>query len=247
MFQDYSKPLSIYTDLDTVMDTRATIAYALDKENFKKQLTSYQYVYRKKDVFGNIPYDVFRNYYKQRDSVHLMDAYPTFIPYLMLESMADALRNVARVDIEYDNKIYLNIHPYELELEERENVKHSILSFIPNAKIEIVNKNYDLLTPKWVRENIGTMYMYDAPYWLEYHMNLGTLLQYPLLETMVIGPSLAVGDTKNVKLDDGFFKNFEAVMSKIADYHCLSARYFSGIAYWDEEKIKEEEQKEDKK
>lgn len=228
----YDKKLSIYTDLDTMFDTRSVIAVGLDPNNVIPEIETFKYVNRIRDQFGNIPYNVFRSYYNRRDILTLEDAPLTSICKFIREHYADISTEVNLSGKQEEITLYVNLYPYILGEDRLKDLTKIIDSLIQGITIQYIFKTYDELTPAWVKDNVGSMFMYDGPYWLEYvNQNLG-LVHDPLLNVMLISPSLVNMNTLKIKIDDNYFKDFQKLISYMIEYHPIAAKYFSGMIFY---------------
>lgn len=236
-----NKKLSIYTDLDTILDTRAVIAANLDPMSVIPFIESYKYIYRVKDNMGNISHDIFRSYYDRRDSSCLPHAPPTAILSFIKDQYSDIAHDIKNSKHEEELTLYLNIYPYKLTKEEIENVMNLVITQVPDISVQIIYMSWNMLTPIWVKEHVGSMFMYDLPYWIEYHMQNGNLTKTFLLNIMGVAPSLANNNTLGIKIDENYFKDFQKMLTYIMEYYPLAAKYFSGVLFYDSDLNKKEQ------
>lgn len=229
------KKLSIYTDVDTILDTRAPIATRLDPNSVIPFIDNDKYIHRVKDNFGNISYDVFRSYYNRRDASILPHAVPTAILSFIQDIYVETMFDIKNSDIKEEVILYLNLYPYQLVKEDIEKVVNLVITQVPGIAVQIMYKSYEELTPLWIQNHVGTMIMYDLPYWIEYHMQNGNLTKTFLVNITGIGPSLANNNTLGIKLDENYFKDFQKMMSYIMEYYPLAAKYFSGVLFYNKE------------
>lgn len=237
-----NKKLSIYTDLDTILDTRAVIATRLDPLSVIPFIESYKYIYRVKDNMGNISYDIFRSYYERRDVSVIPHASPTAILSFIKDQYADTALDIKNSKHEEDICLYLNIYPYKLEREDIEKIVNLVTTQVPDISVKIEYMNWETLTPAWIKEHVGCMFMYDLPYWIEYHMQNGNLTKTFLLNIMGVAPSLANNNTLGIKIDENYFKDFQKMLTYIMEYYPLAAKYFSGILFYDSDLNKKPEE-----
>lgn len=239
-------PKSVYTDLDTIFDTRLSLLRNLNEKDVDKDIENGKYLSRISDEIGNIPYKVFRGYYDQRDKAQLINAYPTYIIQMIREHIGEALTNILNVDNEEDLRVYLNTYPYQLDEEELKLILDSLKFTLDGLEIYPLYQNYDELLPSWIKEKIGYMFMYDINLWLEYHTAMGNLKPSTLMNVVCVGPTLANFNFKRESLQETHFEDFKKLMSVFTDYQLLAPKYFSAyILYADEaDKINEKELKE---
>ena len=237
------KKYSIYTDVDTILDTRAPIAVRLDPKSVIPFIDNDEYIYRIRDNMGNISYDVFRSYYARRDSSILPHASPTAILGFIKEHYDETMLDIKNQNLEEDVVIYVNLYPYMLDKDDINKIVDLVLTQVPGSMVEIIFESYDTLTPDWIRDHVGSMFMYDLPYWIEYHMQNTNLTKTFLLNVMGIAPSLVNFNALGIKIDENYFKDFQKVMCYVMEYYPIAAKYFSGIIFWPKDEIKKPEAK----
>ena len=239
------KKFSIYTDVDTILDTRAPIAIRLDPKSVIPFIDSEQYLYRVRDNFGNVSYDVFRSYYARRDASILPHSAPTAILGFIKQHYDEVMFDIKNKDLEEDVIIYVNLYPYRLNKNEINKIVDLVLTQVPGSIVELIFETYETLTPEWVKAHVGSMFMYDLPYWIEYHTQNTNLTKTFLLNIMGIAPSLVNFNALGVKIDENYFKDFQKMMNFVMEYYPLAAKYFSGLLFWPQPE--EQEQKENNK
>lgn len=232
---------SIYTDVDTILDTRAPIAIRLDPKSVILDIRDERYINRIRDNFGNISYDVFRSYYARRDASILPHASPTAILGFISDTHEEIMFDLKNSKLEEDVVIYVNIYPYRLEEKDIKKIADLVVTQVPGSTVEIIYETYDTLTPDWVKEHVGTMFMYDLPYWIEYHMQNGNLTRTFLLNIMGVAPSLVNFNALGAKIDENYFKDFQKMMNYVMEYYPLAAKYFSGLIFWPQPEIHQDE------
>lgn len=182
--------LSIYTDLDTLFDTRLSIAMELDFFGTGEYVQSGKYYKRTHDQIGLIPYDVLQMYYKERHKHQLLQAMPTYIHNLIIDNYVHCVEQIQALHLDHEMKIWLNIYPYKLDDDELD----VMLTMFNNDQIpinvEFVSSSNKDLHPKWVQRNVGTMYKYDFIEWFELHTGLENMTPTTLITMDVYFPML---------------------------------------------------------
>jgi hypothetical protein len=227
-----NKKKSIYTDVDSILDTRAPIAMRLDPINVLKDIRSERYINRIRDNFGNISYDVFRSYYARRNSEILPHASPTAILGFIKDLHEEIILDLKNNNLEEDVVIYVNLYPYILNKTDINKIVDLVLTQVPGSLVEIIFDSYETLTPEWIYNHVGAMFMYDLPYWIEYHTQNTNLVQTVLLNVMGIAPSLINFNALGAKIDENYFKDFQKMMNFVMEYYPIAAKYFSGLLFW---------------
>ena len=111
-----SKIKAVYTDLDSLFDTRAVLILGLTGNgrydiNFKPS----RYKLRLRDNFGTLSSKIFHWYYSRRTKDLLPKAPETSVNLVILEYFNDIIA-LAKNDIE--TTVYLNTYPYDFTSEE---------------------------------------------------------------------------------------------------------------------------------
>lgn len=234
---------SIFTDIDTVLDTRLIVAMTIDFKSTIRMLESGEYHDRVRDQIGIIPYDLFRAFYAKRSKSVLEHAAPCKILGIVrdyyTEAMSD-MKNVAEVSTKYI--LYLNTYPYHLDDEEIDNLKKYIGLFIPGVDIRNVNKSIREITPEWISEHIQTMILYDGPYWAEYWMANKELINHPVVHCGMLAPAIITQNSYGNKITPKHFIEFQDMFRGVIELTVLPAHHFSGVVT--EDIMEDEEQEE---
>lgn len=118
----------IYTDLDSLYDTKLTLLNMIDSR------LAIEYVYREYDLTDQILYlnnDVFNSIYKDRDKRVLLGSKQTSVIDLIRQIVSDIdikskLNNIIRGEL----KLVINIYPYILNNDECNNIKEFLMKYI---------------------------------------------------------------------------------------------------------------------
>ncbi len=158
---------NVYTDLDSLLDTRHALLYCLDPVLSKKVIDNLHYRNRKRDSFENLSMDIFRTLYRNRKKELLELTKPTHISGLISKYIIAELNDISNDGI---FKVYVNTQPYELTDEEVSELLEVLCRMFPEfIGIEIVNMSYNELDPNWIKDNdIKAIFLYEAMAWLEY-------------------------------------------------------------------------------
>lgn len=219
--------LSIYTDLDAILDTRLSVLYFLSLPTMNQVLDDGSYYTRIRENFGMISADIFNSFYDRRDKLALKYAMPTGVVRLIRDYCKELILDPKNMETEENLTIYINTYPYyDLEDEELATVSALIKKYVPVFDIAFIDMSKEELTPVWVMEHIGCMFKYDNYRWLEYHSSTGALYKTPLLDVMYYTPAIIVDDSKDKKADKKFFGELEEMMRYIIDYNILPTEWF---------------------
>lgn len=219
---------NILIDMDSLLDTRLPVLYALDKNTAIDVLKDEKYQKRVKDVFGNIAYNIFSSYYRNRTKDILKLATPTPFINVLMEYCVQAYNSVATEVTDSLPKLYINTYPYDLNNEEKGNLLMLLVKLLPvRINIDIIYMSNSELTPKFVANNVSIFIKYDMLEWLEYHNSIGELAKCPLLSTACIAPLLANGNKLSTELKQKDFDDLRAIFGPLTNLVMLQTRLFS--------------------
>ena len=104
---------AVYTDLDSLFDTRAIMLVALtDNGKYDINFNPSKYKLRLRDNFGTLSSKIFHYFYSKRTKTVLPNAPETYVNMVILEYFNDIVA-LAKQDI--DTTVYLNVYPYNNE------------------------------------------------------------------------------------------------------------------------------------
>ena len=219
---------NIYTDLDSILDTRHSLLYYLNKDIATDVITSNKYRNRKKDSFDNISMDIFRTIYRYRNKELLLIAKPTHVCGLISNLILTELKDISEDGI---FNLYLNVYPYVLTMDEQSNLVELMDRMLPDfVGIKIINSSLDDVDPDWIKANdIKTLFMYEALNWLEYQNANTKILTNTLTSMMLYGPDVIDGNIKEDMLTPEFFKNLTIMFGGIINYLPIEVKYFNTV------------------
>ena len=222
--------LAVYTDVDTLLDTRLIVRDFIDKELSYKELTSGNYHKRVTENFGNYGHNEFMYLYNSRDE-RVLEAEPirTNVFKFLTEFFISALSVLVSEKVNGSLKLYINISPYEdLDLA-KSLVNPYLLEYGLYEKIDII-----FLTDEpditWFTENITEIILYNGLDKLREWTTLDVKTLVALNEISFNMPAifnpndfLVNGQNNNKKeLLDLIVSTFE----KITDIHFLDTKTF---------------------
>ena len=230
MHDENSINTNLMVDLDCILDTRHPVLYALDETTAMSMLDDDSYRKRVADQFGNISSDIFRVYYDNRSKSILKLATPTPMLEMIKEYADAAVTNVLNAKDNIIPTIYLNVYPYELNGDEMlalGTMLHKVIDNVVN--IEVVDMDYDKLSPSFVYNNLSNLIKYDIVQWLEYHTAVGNLSKQLLLEVACTGPLIATGNISTSKITQDTFESIRALLGPVTNLVLIQSRMFSTI------------------
>lgn len=217
----------IYMNLDSLLDTRLSLLFDFDKKLFNDLLKDGDikyYLNRITDSFGYIDNDLFKELYKKRDSKTIREPIPTHIPQLIKSYIAESLVEHPKKRV----KLFLNVYPYVLSDNDKIKIRNGIRAiFNGYLDVEIMDVPENLISVKFVYENIGLMIMYNGLEWAEYQIATGHLVSLRLPDVMMIAPKLYT--TKIYKNDsvDKSFTDLEKILHAFIKVTFINVKFFS--------------------
>lgn len=165
--------------LDELLDTRMATIDLLSTEVARKIISSDNYHKRDVDEFDGINSIEYKIAYADRDNATLRNSVMTNV-FLHLKGLVWQLKKQAVTGPMHDGvQLTVNIHPYSLSEEEREELARALQYRInggdTNAveqnllKIEFIDLAPKNLTPAHCKASYGAMYMYNPWHWLNLH------------------------------------------------------------------------------
>jgi len=218
---------NIYTDIDTIFDTRIALAYLLDSKNITEFIKSGSYKNRVKDNYNNISYDIFQALYKVRNKKILEFALFSNILANIREQYGISVTDITTVELNSNVILYLNTYPYDLTVEEQDNISSILIALLPNIKIKILNIKYSEIEPEWIKKNVSCMFMYDGIEWLESKVADTTLITTPLIDIMLVVPLLSNSELSSKKINSELVNNLYKLTSSLIELVVLPANNFT--------------------
>ena len=221
-----SKIKAVYTDLDSLFDTRAVLILGLTGNgrydiNFKPS----RYKLRLRDNFGTLSSKIFHWYYSRRTKDLLPKAPETSVNLVILEYFNDIIA-LAKNDIE--TTVYLNTYPYDFTSEEQEIVLASVNKLLPNVNIITINRKITDIDKKWMLDKIGLVISYDALKWLRSateHVSENDMAD--LINLKVYAPCLFEGSMDSKNVNQEAIKMMSQCYKAICDFEFLDTSVFS--------------------
>lgn len=217
----------IYTNLDSILDTRLATIYHTDKNIYKEIMNGVdnveKYLSRKTDSFGILSNNIFKALYKRRNKQTISIPLPNSIPLLIHSYIASILETSTKIP-----KLYLNVYPYALDNSEKVILSKNIQSIYKNMiDVEILDKPEKDITIKFIHENIGLMIMYNGLKWIEYHMSNRAILSLNIPDVTMIAPKILDNNIFRGSEIDNIFKDQEKTLQPFIQLVFITARAFS--------------------
>ena len=219
---------SIYTDVDSLYDTRIEVVKLINQYEAEKIILDGSYHNRLKERYGNIPYDMFYPIWRRRNKNVFTNALNTMIPVLIQKYHAALFVDEIYSDVKNDIKLYVNIYPYELSIVERQMLEVILSILVPMCKIVTMNVPDCLLSTKWVCDNIGTMFKYNYIEWVNGQMMSG-IYDLRLKKVKAVIPGVVPGNMYSAGLVGNDIIGYEEKFKPFLTLEIISAHYFSCI------------------
>lgn len=214
----------VYTDLDSIFDTRVVMLGLLTNQG-EYEIGNHNYIKRVRDNFGTLSDKIFHYYYKYRSNRILNIAPLTSV----LDIIKDyALDNIDKGIEDMDMTLYVNIYPYNLSSASQNLIKLIILKVLPDVNILFINVKLQELEPHWVKENIDLFISYTAIEWLNYSLTTGKFIHHPLLDVMILAPFRLEGTLRSNQVNDRLIDQTLAFLRTICDFNYLDIATFCG-------------------
>lgn len=221
---------SLYVDIDSLFDTRLSVLYLLNRTVAEEEVSSNRYRKRIRDNFGPISADVFRAFYNRRSERVLELAAPTRILEFIKIHFGDVLSDIKNLGMEEELTMYINVHPYDLSIEEMERLEEAFSNQLGENRVKVIKLDYDEISPAWIMQHVGCVFMYDMNKWLEYHSATGELYNIPLVKVQCYAPTILTSSGDN-KINKDYFKALQEQMSMIVDYQLVPTDIYSAILF----------------
>jgi hypothetical protein len=182
------KKQGIFINLDALLDTRLGTLYLLDEEAMIRNLSG-NYFKRDTDDFIGIDKNVFNAAYAARDKNTLKNSTICKIVNMIREIVKVTLKESISSPLHTGPKIFINTYPYKLLLEEENLIVKAVAAMTDKlADIELIYYSNENLTPKFIKENLAVLFMYEYGAWLD--IQAENFKKTPCPEISLIVPEL---------------------------------------------------------
>ena len=216
----------IYTDLDSLFDTRVVmLAVLTNNGELDIGVTPGDYTRRTRDNFGVMSSGIFNMYYSRRKKTVLNYAPPTYL----FDFLKDYLLDSIHIDPEKnkDLELLINTHPYDLTVDETRIFLLIINKLLPGVDIKFINQNLLDISIDWV-SNLDLFICYDTIKWLNSGLAKYELYSTKLLQTMIMAPYILTGVIESKQLDKDVFRTTRAYFNTLCKFEYVDAATFCG-------------------
>lgn len=208
--------LYVYTDLDTILDTRLEVYYNLGIRDIPW--------YNKRTTIGykNIPSKLFNLEYSKRTKDNLQDSNVTSIPYL-IKDFINTGKSTARSDY-FNTIVTIDTYPYRLTKKEVDKLI-TLVKDITNAyKVEVIFNSIDTLPIKHLAR-ASVVILYDGLSLINRLIPRGKLgLKVSIPDTQLIVPYIAEDN-----MDMKYLKELVAITKPIIDIQFANVKLFNNM------------------
>jgi hypothetical protein len=225
---DQELPCStIMIDLDTLFDTRLSVLLKMGDEAVSEAFKDDMYYHRTSDRWPNIDPEEFKRHYDTRTKELLKTTSVTPILSLVTEFASKTIKNISNTPFHSRPKCVVNTYPYKL-IEPEVDVLLKTLAAATKGlcDIEIVHMTLDDITPRFVKNNLAIMVMYEYYKWLELHSANGLFKKTTCPEVALFGPMLYFIPRDNT-IEGDAFKAMEEVMGPLIGLRLFPIEMFS--------------------
>lgn len=236
---------NVYVTLNSLVDIKLALALYVDPYMIKDDSIIYDYLKRKRDNIGLIPFTIIEDLFRHKlDSSLLQHSSPTPLLHNVIVEDFVLLQCEADKDneVELNNKLIINIYPYELDDITKEYIRILGKEVLPDIEIEIVRLSIPDVTAKWIIDNhIVTFYDYYGEEWLGYHSHIGDIFDHPIKNTLFCLPKLNNSPLPLSTINDDFFNIAESAIREMVTIKYISPYFFSAFIkdFYLEDKINE--------
>lgn len=164
---------NLYTDIDTLYDTRYELLRVINQYEADEILLNGSYHNRTTELYGNITWDIFKPLWDRRTKMLLKDAVPTGMFRVIKDQYLQCVMDPTYTDILDKLTLYINTYPYKLTEDEKKKVEETLARILPNCTVYAIDMSWKELTANWMVANIGHIFMYSYMDWVDYQITTG--------------------------------------------------------------------------
>lgn len=225
----------LYTDLDSLMDTRMGVISQLSPESAVELVSSEEYWNRERDDWetltkGQVTQEAFKEAWEKRDVTTLQSSVVTQLFLVINQVFGD--HHLIRMEglIDAGLRLEVNIHPYELTPVEVQVLEGVLKEYcFEGLLVTFISKPLEEITPEFLFERYSGALIYEFPKWLKRHAwELGRLKGR---DFNMIVPRLFENDASTLSQDEKkkTFFTFKLWLLEHIDIEFIEPQYFSLI------------------
>ncbi len=219
----------IYTDLDTLFDTRYSLLEKLYPDVAESVIVENKYYDRLSNTYGPLGSNLWNYIYRHRTKEVLIDVIPTFIFDTVITIYDSTLKQDINSGTFKEFTLFVNTYPYNLNEDECVAMQAGLESIAPQLGIELINIPQDDITMNWLYSRVSHVIMYNVLEWVEGQGKLGLAGDNTHLNMVLIGPGMVVDEDvlKKVNNYEKYFADMTEQLKPILNIEFLSSRMFS--------------------
>lgn len=225
----------IYVTLDVLLDTRMGTLARMGKE-LAANVLEQGYHTRQDDNFPGVDIQQYKQMYAERDVTTL--AHSTVTDGIKLVKHLVGVLTEQAIKRPYHDgvKIVVNIYPYKLTGEEKEQIGRAIAAWINGlAPVELVEIQPKDLTPKHCKSSYAMMIVYDYEEWMNLHAEAFEQTRLP--EVTMFVPAIYFSKTPTAEELDQIRKEaahpmraIEMLASPLIELTLIDVKFFSVLS-----------------
>ena len=216
--------IGIYTDLDTLMDTRLATLHRIDPSKVENVLP--MYFSRISDEFPGYNTEEFKLAYAARNEETLQHAMLTEATQILKFFAGKTLAARIGTPFRKQPKVTINMYPYVLPIE-TQNILITAINYHCKGMldIELIYRHPEEVTPEYIRGEFAMMAMYDYCSWLDLHTENGNFRRHRIPSIKLMVPNLL----KSVEAAEMFkdVKIFEIIQNTLSPIVSLEFNHVS--------------------
>lgn len=225
------KRQGIYTDLDTLYDTRIAAIEEVDTKLALFTLASGWHS-RVEDKVPPLSDEVYNELYDSRDVKTLTLASPTFVTEAIRAWVAHAITSMNGTPFAGYVELFVNVWPYKLTREEAREYATKLTETLANqAKVTMLNIDPKSITALDAKMYFSVMFINDWYVWLEERAKQGDIKTTPLPNVALHAPkvcrgAISHGEYELIK-DVDIFSTVQDRLQPIIGLEFLETSFFS--------------------
>lgn len=221
---------AIFVELDALLDTRLALLAYHDEKTLNKVLQANIYHTRLADSYPGLSIAEFYRLYDERHKGLLKYAIITPMIDVVKSFIYRTLKQTIQSPFHYKPKVIINTYPYQLTEEEVTIIIQSLIGLTDGAAdIEAVYASYSEISPRYVKEHVSVMVLYEYTKWLDIHSGNGGFIKVTCPEVGLIGPQLYFKDYDSRENAQKVFTSMEQMTQPFIALQLMPVSYFSMI------------------
>lgn len=166
----------VYLDLDTLFDTRLATLAQISQEVAAQIFHSNAYWDRDHTNWetltqGAVTAEQYQTQWDARDNETLQASIITGIIPVLVNIVTEYHRSKKAGTVDYDLAIEINVHPYQLEMEEMDELTRILQDEVLNDDIgvQFISLSLEEMTFEYIKSRYSALVLFDFHHWLKIH------------------------------------------------------------------------------